>query len=83
MPWSFAGVGVKEVQTGLEVEWVLPDTWAQRVGLQPGDRLLTFGSAPVFTQLCMQTMLRATPAGAQTAATWARGNTLEQGEAPL
>ncbi len=79
MPWAFAGVIAREVGTGLEVSAAIPGCFAERVGLQAGDLLITLGGAPLFTQLCLQTALRLLKAGDEIECSWVRGTEMQHG----
>ena len=83
MPWAFAGLTTQETGTGLEVASVMPGTFAEKVGLKPGDLLMTLGGAPVFTQLCLQAMMRVFKSGDKLTAQWVRGREMHNGEAIL
>jgi hypothetical protein len=83
MPWAFSGISAREVQTGLEVTGVMPGTFAERSGLQPGDILLTLGGAPVLTHLELQTVMRVFRTGQNLDATWVRGTQQQGGSASL
>ncbi len=83
MPWAFAGFTTNEVATGLEVDSVIPGFFAAKAGLQPGDLLMTLGGAPVFSQLCLQAMLRVFKTGEELEATWVRGRALQSGSGSL
>lgn len=83
MPWAFPGFTAHEVPTGLEVDAVLPGSFAEKAGLRSGDLLLTLAGAPVFTQLGLQAMLRVLAAGAEIEAVWVRGRELQQGTGTL
>jgi len=83
MPWAFAGLSTREVGTGLEVATVIPGCYAEKAGLQPGDLLMSLNGAPLFTQLCLQAMLRVFKAGDEVEATWVRGDELQRGSSAL
>jgi len=83
MPWAFAGFTTNEVATGLEVDSVIPGFFAAKAGLQSGDLLMTLGGAPVFSQMCLQAMLRVFTSGEQLEATWVRGRELQRGSGVL
>lgn len=83
MPWGFAGLTTREVGTGLEVDTVMPGCYAEKAGLQPGDLLMTLNGAPLFTQLCLQAMLRVFKSGDEIEATWVRGRELQRGSSVL
>ena len=83
MPWSFSGLIVREVSTGLEVASTIPGSFAERSGIQAGDLLISFGGAPVFTQLCLQALQRVFKTGENVVLSWVRGTVLEQGSATL
>ncbi len=83
MPWAFAGLTTSEVATGLEVNTVIPDFFAAKAGLQSGDLLMTLGGAPVFSQLCLQAMLRIFKSGEELEATWVRDCELQRGSGVL
>ena len=79
MHWAFPGFTVREVPTGLEIESVQPGTFGARVGLEPGDLLLTLAGAPVFTQRCVQALLRIDQGDAEVAVTWVHDRELREG----
>jgi len=83
MPWAFAGITTREVGTGLEVATVMPGCFGERAGLQSGDLLMTLNGAPLFTQLCLQAMLRVFKGGDEIEATWVRGSELQSGSGLL
>ena len=83
MPWAFAGFTTNVVDTGVEIASVMPGSFAERVGLEPGDLLMTLGDAPVFTQQCVQTMLRVFKAGQDLETSWVRGRELQRGSSVL
>ncbi len=83
MPWAFSGFTASEVDTGLEIRAVVPGFYAEKSGLQPGDLLMTLGGAPVFTQLCLQAMMRVFKQGDEIEATWVRNNELQRGTGAL
>lgn len=83
MPWAFPGLTIKEVGTGLEVATVMPGCFAEKAGLQSGDLLMTLNGAPVFTQLCLQAMMRVFKSGDTIDATWVRGRELQHGSGVL
>ena len=83
MPWAFAGFTTNVVETGVEIASVMPGSFAERVGLEPGDLLMTLGDAPVFTQQCVQTMLRVFKAGQDLETSWVRGRELQRGSSVL
>ena len=61
----------------------MPGFYAEKAGLQPGDLLMTLGGAPVFTQLCLQAMMRVFKQGDEIEATWVRNNELRRGTSAL
>lgn len=83
MPWAFAGFTTNVVDTGVEIASVMPGGYAERVGLEAGDLLMTLGGTPVFTQQCVQTMLRVFKAGQDLDASWVRDRELQQGSSLL
>lgn len=72
MPWAFSGFTADEIASGLIVNSVLPGMFADRVGLRPGDRLVTFGGAPILTQWCVQALPRMLNTGDKVQASWVR-----------
>jgi S1-C subfamily serine protease len=54
----------------------MADTWAARVGLEPGDVLLTFGGAPVVVTRDLVTVLRIVGSGTEVAVTASRDDGL-------
>lgn len=83
MPWAFPGFTVTEVGSGLAVAEVLPGTFAARVGLQPADRLVCLGDAPVFNQDGLQALLRILRANTEVSVQWVRAGELMQASAQL
>lgn len=83
LPWSFAGLAVREVNTGLEVTGVMPGAFADRTGIRANDLLMTFGGAPVFTQHCLQAMQRVFKTGEEVTLTWVRERELCTGSGVL
>ncbi len=69
-PWAMLGCNVHETPAGLEVDAVWGG-FAERVGMQPGDLLLTVAGAPVLTRRELETVMRVCPAGREIEATWA------------
>lgn len=83
MPWAFCGIMAREVDTGLEVTGSVPGCYAERIGFEPGDRLISLGGAPLFSHLELQTLLRVFTAGQDLEAAWVRGNELHKASAAL
>jgi hypothetical protein len=83
MPWAFSGIIVEEVDSGLEVTAIVPDSFGERVGLQADDLLMTLNGAPVFTQHCLQAMFRVFQSGDEVEVQWVRGTELQAGGATL
>jgi hypothetical protein len=83
MPWAFSGLVTRGAPSGLEVATVMPGSYAERVGLAPGDLLLTLGAAPVFDHAGLQTLMRVFPAGTSLRAEWVRGREECSGTAAL
>lgn len=83
MPWAFGGFTVREVETGLEVVAPVPGCFGERVGLEPGDLLISLGGAPLFSHLELQALLRVFRTGQELEATWVRGRELQRGTAVL
>lgn len=76
----FAPLGLTVVTTafGVEVDEIFPGTWAARIGLEPGDILLTVANASLYAQRDLVTVARVVASGDDIAATWARsGERLE------
>jgi hypothetical protein len=82
-PWAFVGCDVDATPLGLEVTRVHGGTWAERVGLQPGDVLLTLAGAPLTTVRDLVTVQRVVGADTGLAATWARAGRRIEGAAAL
>lgn len=72
-----------EIGSGLIVNSVLPGRFADRVGLRPGDRLVTFGGTPTLTQWCVQALLRILNTGDKVQVSWVRDGALHEGKAAL
>jgi hypothetical protein len=83
MRWIVSGFTAREVDSGLEVTSVMDGSFADKVGLEGGDLLLTFGGAPVFTQHGLQTLLRVFKTGDEVELTWVRGYDLQRGQAKV
>jgi hypothetical protein len=81
-PWAMLGCNVHETGTGLEVGAVWGG-FAQRVGIEPGDVLLTIGGAPVVNRRELETCMRVFRAGEPLEATWAHERELATATAAL
>ena len=78
---SLVWLGVRAVTSsyGVGVIGVQPDSWADRVGLQKGDVLLTVANAPLYSTRDLGLVQHFVRAGDEITATWARGaETMEQ-----
>lgn len=83
LPWAFCGLVTRDVATGLEISAVLPGGFGERIGLEPGDRLLTLGGAPLFTRQCLNTLMRVLQSGTEVEASWVRERNLMRATATL
>jgi hypothetical protein len=72
-PWSPLGARVSPEPFGLRVVTVRPGTWAERVGLETGDILLTVSGAPLYTAQELGIVERIVRSGDEVVASWARG----------
>ena len=72
LPWAPLGVGVTVAPFGLRVTSVAPGAWAERVGLEADDVLLTVAGAPLYSAHDLGVIERVVRAGEEVAATWAR-----------
>ena len=57
-PWAMLGCSMHETVPGLEVDEVMPGSLAARIGVRPGDIVLTVGGAPIVTRAELETMMR-------------------------
>jgi hypothetical protein len=72
LPWAPLGVDIRTEPFGLRVTDVRDGTWAQRIGLQPDDVLLTVAGAPVYTAGELGVIERIVQSGEDVTATWDR-----------
>ena len=72
--WSPLGARVLPEPYGLRVVTVRAGTWAERVGLEAGDILLTVSGAPLYTPEELGIVERIVRTGDEVVATWARGS---------
>ena len=72
-PWVPLGVGVSAEPFGLRVTSVGAGTWADRVGLEADDVLLTVAGAPLYSACDLAVIERVVRAGGEVGATWGRG----------
>ena len=70
-PWTPLGVGVVAEPLGLRVRWV-GGGWAERIGLQKGDVLLTVAGAPVYSAAELGVVERIVRQGDDVPATYVR-----------
>jgi hypothetical protein len=82
-PWAFLGCDATATPLGIELLAVQDGAWASRVGLVPGDVLLTLAGAPLTTLRDYVTVQRIVAPGDDLAATWARGGRHMGATAPL
>jgi uncharacterized protein YndB with AHSA1/START domain len=80
---SWIGFKGREVAAGLEVGPVQPDTFADQLGLLPGDILVELGGASVFGFVEVQFFTKEHAAGETAEAAWIRDGTLMRGSAEL
>jgi len=71
--WAMLGCSLRETTPGLEVIEVMPDTLAAKIGLAPGDVLLTVGGAPIVTRTELETIMRIA-GGTDIEVEWAHGD---------
>jgi len=71
-PWSWSGWRSRATSIGLEVDEVHDGTYAARVGLAPGDVVLTLAGAPLLTERDLATVLRVVAPGDDVEVTWVR-----------
>lgn len=77
------GAATQDTPAGLEVLRVLPGTYAERVGLAPGDILLQLGSAPIFSRSDRWLIEREHAPGEELEAVFVRGQELHRAVASL
>jgi hypothetical protein len=77
----FLGANPKQTPIGLEIESVQPASFAERVGLQPGDLLLTLRGIRIHDLQQLWTVLTLTDAAAPSEASWLRGDDVQAGKA--
>jgi uncharacterized protein YndB with AHSA1/START domain len=80
---SFHGIAAHTVPAGLKVQAVHPASFAQRLGLQPGDLVVEIGGAPVFGYHELWFFTREHNPGEIAAAAWIRDGELMRGSAEL
>jgi uncharacterized protein YndB with AHSA1/START domain len=80
---SWIGFKAWETPAGLEVGPVQPGTFAERLGLRPGDILVELDGASVFGFAEVQFFTKEHGAGETTDAAWIRGGELMRGTAEL
>lgn len=71
-PWSWTGWRSRATSMGIEVFEVHDGTYAARVGLAPGDIVLTLAGAPLLTERDLATVLRVVGQGDEVEVTWVR-----------
>ena len=75
-PFAFLGFGTTTTPVGLEVSWVLPDTYAERAGYEAGDLVLSVGGAPIVGERDLLTVSRLVTPGTEVSSVRARGGEL-------
>jgi hypothetical protein len=80
-PWTPLGIVVAADPLGLHVRHV-GGGWAQRIGLEPGDVLLTAAGAPLYSASDLGVVERIIRPGQEVPATWARGTAVMEAVAP-
>lgn len=80
---SWHGLFVEQAGAGLRVRAVQPTSFADRLGLQPGDLLVELGGAPVFGHRELMFFVREHSAGETAAAAWVRDRALMRSSAVL
>lgn len=75
-PWATLGCELRSTAAGLEIGAVIPETFADRVGLTSGDILVSVGDAPVVTRRELETLMRVFRAREKVEATVVRGREL-------
>ena len=74
LPWTPLGVDVAVEPFGLRVRGVHAGTWAERIGLQRDDVLLTVAGAPLYRASDLGVIERVVRPGGDVTATWGRGS---------
>jgi hypothetical protein len=82
-PWSGLGCDVAETPGGLVIGGVQRGGFADRVGAQSGDLIVTVGGAPAVTIRELAIVLRALRAGADTKLRYLRGGEVLSAVAPM
>lgn len=80
---SWTGFAAREQRSGLEILSVQPGTFADRLGIQPGDMLVELGGASVFGFSEVQFFTKEHSPGEQASAAWIRDGELVRGSAEL
>jgi uncharacterized protein YndB with AHSA1/START domain len=80
---SYHGFTAQQTPAGLQVRSVQADTFAAKLGLQPGDILVELGGASVFGFAELQFFTKEHAAGEQASAAWVRDGRLMRGTAEL
>jgi len=80
---STFGALVRDTLAGAEVLRVLPETFAEQAGLQPGDLLLKAGNASIFAERDISLLTREHPAGTSMEITYVRGREIRTGQGVL
>jgi hypothetical protein len=82
-PWAPLGLGVAVEPYGLRVTRVGHGTWAERIGLQADDVLLTVAGAPLYTARELGVVERIVSIGDDVAGTWIRDREPTRGTATV
>jgi len=83
LPWTPLGMVVDPQPYGLRVSSVRPDSWAERVGLQDGDVVLTLAGGPIYDLGELGVIERITRAGQDLVATWTHDGARAEGTASI
>jgi len=82
-PWAPLGIGVVVEPYGIRVTKVGHGTWAERVGLQADDVLLTVAGAPLYTARELGVVERIVRQGEDVSSTWVRDGTASEATATV
>ena len=80
---SFTGIAANKLLAGLQVSAVQPQTFADRLGLTPGDLLVELGGVAVFGYAELQFFTKEHAIGEKADAAWIRDGRLMRGTAEL
>ena len=80
---NYLGLSVREVAAGFQVVAVRPATYADRVGMKPGDLLVELAGAGIYRQSQLAFFTREHRSSAGIEAAWVRRGKLMRGSATL